>query len=103
MPKGKRMPEAVQAHIDVTAEDIARGCSRSHSNCPVALAVQRALPGAVSVSVLYKHAHIRLKSAGEYLTAILPESASQFIEDFDTDSGKAAPLGFDLTFNPRRA
>jgi hypothetical protein len=95
------MTDEIRARVEVTGEDIALGCRGDRNGCPIVLAIQRAVPQAIEVYVLYKHAHFQLEPDGDYYTAHLPPAASQFIEDFDRETGKAAPLDFDLSFAPR--
>lgn len=84
-------------HINVTVEDIRRGCRESEFACPIALAIRRATGRGVEVTPYSAHLYSQ-----EYLVKVkvpLPDDARAFIRRFD---GGAAvrPFSFELDVAP---
>lgn len=79
--------------VDVTAGDIARGTPGSGCQCPVALAVERALPG-FNLYVGPEVAYLGFDQTGKTLS--LPDEARAFIARFDLGL-LVEPFTFDLT------
>jgi len=81
----------MKVHVEVTAEDIATGEPSDYSQCPIALALKRAVPGCdpyvstVLLSLNGRHG----------IQAFIPTCVSMFIMDFD-DGDPVDPFAFDL-------
>jgi len=68
--------------ITVTQQHIDEGITQDCQECPVALAIATQFPPGTRVTVAHLSAVIRLKEKDAY-SLRLPESAIQFIRDFD--------------------
>src|SRR5690348_452339 len=80
--------------IEVTQEDIDKGLKGNCSACPIALAVNRTIPGANStVSDMFNHVYCPGVSRKN---ADTPDDAAWFISDFD-DGKPVEPFSFTLT------
>lgn len=81
--------------IDVTAQDIDRGCKLSPYHCPLALAVSRALSGRrIAIT-----ACVRVYSGFSTSVALaLPETARNFRRRFD-QGDPVEPFSFELSMN----
>ncbi len=82
--------------ISVTAEDIARGKRGSCGECPIALAVARALGKATDVKVTCVFAYIRHNLRDATTVYALPGKATRFIDAFD-DGEPVEPFTFTMT------
>jgi hypothetical protein len=76
--------------INITLDDIWRGRPYSMSECPIALAIARAVGGNVKVFV-----HVRDGTVVGEKVFYLHEIASAFIDRFDKGK-KVEPFSFDL-------
>jgi hypothetical protein len=77
--------------INVTQEDINKGCQNDSGTCPIALALSRATGNAVHVRAIYASVY----NWSLLYTTDLPIEARLFIRDFD--SGKHVdPFSFEL-------
>jgi hypothetical protein len=68
--------------VDVTSEDITKGCPLSGSGCPVALAVKRIFPGA-RVAVSPERINIEL-NPGIWTSYVMPPVATAFVGYYDS-------------------
>lgn len=90
--------------VKVTQKDIDKGCAFEANNCPIALALQRALGWrhklfGRSVRVTRRVATITNPRKWESLyEAALPHEASTFVYNFDHKYGSVKPFTFELTF-----
>ena len=92
--------------VEVTAADIREGDPRDCFVCPVALAIQRAIPD-YHISVMNKYIRIgKLASTFSFRTTTsitAPESVQEFVKNFDSPYGlpakaKAVPFSFELEY-----
>lgn len=84
-------------HVKVTQDHIDGGKRRDFADCPIAVAVREALNGEFSVEA-FAH-QVVVWDGSHFLTALLPECATDFI--FLYDVGHApGPIEFDLAFKP---
>jgi hypothetical protein len=82
--------------ISVTAEDIANGAISDCVACPIALAIGRVIPDAITVDVFTDHADFCDTVKFEPLAdATLPDSAAEFINRFD-NRREVQPFTFQL-------
>jgi hypothetical protein len=82
--------------VVVTADDIARGVRQGVDDCPVALAIIRALdldPTYVEIDVDRRRALVR----GMERSIRLPRAAREFIDDFDYKCNEVEPFEFKIT------
>lgn len=96
--------------IQVTQDDIDRGCREDANNCPVARAVARAVPDADRVSVDMCDISIWVRAGAGVVRIEVPTSdvVADWIEVFDTDpDGRVAfgtpepePFEFELGWSP---
>ena len=90
-------------HVEVTAEDIANGVRANSHQCPIALAVRRAVPYALIVSV-DDDVFITLSRDGSRddfnpsFHYALTGEAESFIEDFDSERPDLKPFETYLTY-----
>lgn len=85
--------------IFVTEEDIAEGISRSCEFCPIANAIQRQTPWKYAVVLLSCVFECESKRADLHGRVDLPESACDFIRDFDADR-PVSPFSFEIDVPP---
>lgn len=82
--------------IEVTDLDIKRGTKRHMFYCPIALAFERAL---LNSKILYSKLSVTFKQiiviGGKTATYKLPEIATDFIRDFDSENA-VSPITFDV-------
>lgn len=82
--------------VNVTQEDIDHGVANNCFKCPIARAVERALPG--SDPTVRNFVYLYGTHCG---SADLPLKAGEFIDRFDNNES-VSPLTFDLTFHEFR-
>jgi len=87
------MSETKEILIELSADDITHGTKKDCSDCPVARAVARALPGS-RPEVFHEEIELYGKYRG---TATTPSEISEFIEAFD-DGVPVEPFRFTLKF-----
>lgn len=80
-------------HVSVTQDDIDMGETHSCLNCPIALAMKRALP----LDATFVHVRATYVST-DWHNAPLPACAVEFIKKFDFGRAKVEPFEFNLTF-----
>lgn len=81
--------------IHVTQEDIDKGLKGIACNCPIALAIKRALKADISIN------QTMICINGKIENIDIPESVSTFIELFDSLLPKQVePFSFELDYNP---
>jgi hypothetical protein len=85
--------------VDVTAEDIAKGVRSQCSDCPVALALKRALGDGISPVVGSDTVDLYFRASGmSYLRPLhipLPMGTARRIQKFDRGEGMA-PFSFEI-------
>ena len=82
--------------ILVTQEDISQGVKKQCKRCPIALAVRRSLDTALT-EVFPSVCYIKRNRDSFCETALLPDTAQDFIARFDHDQ-PVEPFSFQLTF-----
>lgn len=90
---------ATTVKIDVTQADIDAGEKGDCGKCPIALAVDRAIPGAINISV--GDDMIVFQLSGGYNGVLIgetPKVAVDFIGLFD-EGCRVQPFSFDLTYS----
>lgn len=93
--------------ITVTQEDIDRGIRGNAFNCPLAIAIDRALPVVCEVSVGLDTVTINQPDGVAYWFP-LPDAAKDFVKRYDADPSTVKPIVFHLredqkiTFNNGR-
>ena len=87
--------------VNVTQEDINRGKICMPMNCPVALAVTRAVPNKEVVVSSFK-VTTHTDDPNDIEIAELPEEATAFILAFDNKKS-VTPFSFTVEFGPRKA
>ncbi len=100
--------QPINAHVVVTYDHIGRGARFSARDCPLALAIQDAIPKVYpAVSVGTNTSHIaaidwdRFPSNDMIMAAELPSTAVDFRTKFDSyGKSMVTPIEFDITFNP---
>lgn len=75
--------------IEVTHADIQNGKPQNCYDCPIALAVKRALPGR---EIEVHTAHISIDDGH----ASLPKEAMDWIENYDKPDGSVMPFSFEI-------
>jgi hypothetical protein len=83
--------------INVTAEHIARGTPGECAHCPVALAIQDALPGLAGVAVGNAEISILPKPRGSWIEVDTPRGVPYFVLRYDS-TGTGEPFSFDLDY-----
>ena len=79
--------------VEVTQEDINKGCPNFGHACPVALALKRLFP---TYQVIVNTNQVTLHDDREYKIAKLPPEVVRFVYDFDyTKTGQ--PITFTIT------
>lgn len=84
--------------ISVTQENIDEGERNVCSDCPVALAIMAAVPGALGVTVRFETATVSLDGHRRLLLS-LPREATEFIESYD-DGADVSPFTFTAEARP---
>ncbi len=84
--------------IDVTAEDVRDGERCQSQRCPIALAIERALPNADALV----NAHLATVSVGptDRRMLRLPVEAARAVVKYD-ETGEMRPFGFELDLEGR--
>lgn len=94
-PWGVRPREVTTYRVEVTREDIDRGVRWQCEHCPIALAVERAIPGGTVYATLL-YIMVRFPD-GRCLTCDTPEVAAEFMRTFDRGDGfPRRPFAFNL-------
>jgi hypothetical protein len=90
--QGSEEDRAVRTvQIDITAEHISSGRAKDCERCPIALALKVAFPEASEIHVWGASASVVFSDDIHCL--LLPESALQFIREFDR-TGSSQPFAF---------
>ncbi len=82
----------MKLHVEVTAEDIAKGKRNRTDCCPIALAISRC-NGVSDVGV--DEATASMSHGGEWVFAEMPKEAAAFVLAFDKRK-PVEPFAFDL-------
>lgn len=85
--------------LSVTPFDIDQGTPNNPGFCPIALALRRALPGALNVEVTPLVITLEFPKTSHYMSADTPMIARRFMLAFDkciADNDLPEPITFDL-------
>ena len=80
--------------INVTADDIVNGIRGKCVSCPVALAISKVFP---KYFVVVRNTEVHLNHSALVQTIQLPNSAVNFIDDFDNNK-PVEPFSFELDY-----